>query len=289
MVKTHPVSIATETHGLTGNLLLPESATDKQPVPGAVIIGGPGPSPLQRYSPEGAKQWPVLWTEALGEAGMAGLCYDQRGSGLSSGQYHDADWADLYEDAKAAVETLAIQPEVSKVAAIAWGEGAAYGLKLAAEGKVDGLVLLAPGFYTAEERYGRSIRTLAARRGLSDRVIQLRIGQWQAEIMSAAKRVEQGEVHATTTMGGESVTTNLVRFLQSTAFDPAPFAREVRVPTLLLHGDADTVIPPDESQAMAKAVPGPTDRITYPGVAHFIYRYTGPMRDAAAWLKQVLV
>ncbi len=288
MPKNHPISISTETHGLAGNLILPDQASKDSPAPGAIVIGGPGPMPLQRYTAEGAKQWPVQWTEALGEAGLAGLCYDQRGSGLSTGQYEDADWSDLYDDAVAALDLLKVQPEVGKVAAISWAEGCHFALQLAAEGKVDALVLLAPAYHNAEERYAASIAALAARKGLSERVVKVRVDQWKSEVMALAKRVEQGETKTTTDLGGQQVTTNLVRFLQTIAFDPGAVARQVKVPVLVLHGEDDTAIPPSESELLARAVPGPCDRITYRGVAHFLYRHPKAMKDAVDWLKKTL-
>lgn len=286
MAKTHPISISNETHGLAGNLVLPEGASQDQPVAGAVVLGGPGPVPLQRYTTEGAKQWPVLWTEALGAANLAGLCYDQRGSGLSSGLYHEAGWEELYDDAKAAIEILAVQPEVKKVVAIAWADGAGFALQLAAEGKVDGLVLLAPGYHTAEARYANQMANLAARKGLSDRVVQIRVNQWRGEIQTVIKRVEQGERVAVTTLGDQPVNTNLVRFLQTVIFDPAPVARQVKVPTLILHGQEDNVVPAAESDALAGALGGPVERRVYPDQAHFLYRHQPAMADAAAWIRQ---
>jgi pimeloyl-ACP methyl ester carboxylesterase len=288
MPKTDPISIAAETHGLAGNLVLPDGASAAAKVPGAVIIGGPGPLPLQRYSKEGAKNWPVLWTEALASAGVAGLCYDQRGSGLSSGTYHEADWNALYDDARAAVELLALQPEVSGVAAIAWGEGCGFALQLAAQGLVQAVVLLSPAYHTEEERYVRNLRELAARKGLSERVVQVRFGQWQNEIMALARRVEQGEVTAAVNVGDSPVTTNLVRFLQTVAFNPAALVEQVQVPALLLHGADDNAVPPSESARMAEALPGPADRTTYPGVAHFLYRHAPARSDTAAWIKKML-
>ncbi|MFZ5826217.1 MAG: alpha/beta hydrolase [Bacillota bacterium] len=288
MAKTHPISITNEHHGLAGNLVLPDGATQERPVPGAVVLGGPGPAPLQRYSAEGNRQWPVLWSEAFGAAGLAGLCYDQRGSGLSTGLYHEAAWEGLYDDAKAATEMLAIQPEVGRVAAIAWGEGAGFGLQLAAEGKVDGLILLAPGFLTAEVRYATQMEELAARKGLSDRVVQIRVNQWRSEIESVIKRVEKGETTTVTEVGGQPVTTNLLRFLQTIVFDPAPLAGRVKVPTLILHGEEDTVIRPHESESLAGALGGPVERILYPGQAHFLYRHSQATADAVAWIKRHL-
>lgn len=288
MPRTEPISIASETHGLAGNLVLPDGASADAPVPAALIVGGPGPLPLERYSKEGAKNWPVLWTEGLGARGVAGLCYDQRGSGLSSGLYHEADWEALYEDTRAAADMLRLQPEIGKVAAVAWADGCAFALQLAAEGAVDALVLLAPAYHTAEERYARSIRDLAARKGLSERVVQVRINQWKDEIMNTARRVQAGETTSTMDLGGREVTTNLVRFLQGMAFDPAPVAAAVATPVLLLHGLQDTAIAPDESAAMQAALPGPVHRITYPSQAHFLYRHSPSVQDTAEWILRTL-
>jgi pimeloyl-ACP methyl ester carboxylesterase len=229
-----------------------------------------------------------MWTEALARDGVAGLCYDQRGSGLSTGAYHEADWSALYDDALAAAEMLAMQPEVGAVAAIAWGEGCHFALQLAAEGKVAAAVLLSAPYHGEEERYTRSIQALAARKGLSDRVVQVRVGQWKNEILAMAGRVQEGQVMAQVDLGGTAVTTNLVRFLQTVAFDPAPVVARVQVPVLLLHGSDDGIIVPTESEAMARALPGPVERMTYPGVAHFLYRHDKARADAVAWLKRTL-
>jgi pimeloyl-ACP methyl ester carboxylesterase len=288
MPRTEPISITQDSYGLAGNLVLPDGATAEAKVPGAVIVGGPGPMPLQRYTKEGARNWPVMWTEALAREGVAGLCYDQRGSGLSTGEYHDADWDALYDDAKAAAEMLAVQPEVGSVAAIAWGEGCHFALQLAAEGKVSALVLLSAPYHNEEERYARSIAALAARKGLSDRVVQVRVNQWKNEMLTVARRVQEGTVTATVDVGGTPVKTNLVRFLQTVAFNPAPLAALVQVPVLLLHGDDDAVILPAESEAMVQALPGPADRIAYSGAAHFLYRHDKARADAVAWLKRTL-
>jgi pimeloyl-ACP methyl ester carboxylesterase len=288
MSKTHPISIQSETHALAGNLVLPDGAAADAPVPGAMIVGGPGPVPLQRYSPEGLKQWPVLWTEALAAAGVAGLCYDQRGAGLSTGAYHEADWEALYADARGVAEMLAVQPEVKRVAAIAWGQSCPFALQLAAEGKVHALVLLAPAYHAEEVRYARSLSRLAAQKGLSERVVQLRVRQWKEQVAAIARRVESGEVTATVQLGDQQVSTNLARFLQTVTFDAKAVAGAVTVPVLLLHGQDDTAIWPEESEALAGALSGQTERIVYPGVGHFLYRHPQALADAARWLRQVL-
>ncbi|MGE5675542.1 MAG: alpha/beta hydrolase [Mycobacterium leprae] len=288
MAKSHPVSIGSETHALAGTLMLPEGAAASTPVPGAVIVGGPGPLPMQRYTSTGTKQWPVLWSESLAKAGFAALCYDQRGAGLSTGVYHEADWNALYDDARAATEMLAVQPEVSRVVAIAFDAGCAFGLQLAAEGKVNALVLMAPAYRTEEERYVRAISALAAKKGLSDRVVQIRVNQWRDDLLATVRRVEQGETTSTVDLSGQAVVTNLVRFLQTVAFDPASVVSQVKVPVLLLHGLEDRVILPEESAAMAEALGPQSRRLTYPGKGHFLQNEVRPLADTTRWLTETL-
>ena len=219
---TDPIAITSETHSLAGTLVLPDGAGNDRPVPAALIVGGPGPLPLERRAQDGTPNWPLRWAEAFGAAGLACLCYDQRGSGESTGLYEDADWDDLYGDAAAAAEILRLQPEVSRVIAVAWADAVGFALRLAAEGKVDGLILLAAGAHTAEERYREQVRRLAAGRGLSDRVVELRVRQWQAQLQAVRDRVAAGERVAETDIGGQRIVTNLRRFLAVHEFDPAP-------------------------------------------------------------------
>lgn len=286
-MKTYPVSISAETHSLAGSLALPDGASDQSPVPGAVIIGGPGPLPLQRRAPDGTKNWPLVWAERFGAAGLGCLCYDQRGSGESTGLYHEADWDDLYADAEAAAELLAVQPEVSWTAAVAWADGAGYALRLALEGKVDGLILLAAGALTAEARYAAQVSRLAASKGLSDRVVQLRVRQWQAQVADVRRRVEAGDHIAETDVGGRRVVTNLRRFLAVTDYDPGAVAPHVKVPVLLLHGATDAVVPPTESELLRDGLTGPVERRVYLEEGHFVYRSARAIQDAAAWMHRL--
>lgn len=281
---TYPVSIASDTHTLAGTLVLPEGASGDSPVPAAVVIGGPDPLPLERTGQGGTKNWPLRWAEAFGAAGLGCLCYDQRGSGESTGLYQDADWDDLYDDAVAATEMLALQPEVRCVAAVAWADAAGFALRLAAEGKVQGLILLAAGARTAEARYSEQVRRLAASRGLSQRVVQLRIRQWQAQVQAVRDRIAAGESVAETDIGGRRIVTNLRRFLAVSEFDPAAAARQVAVPVLLLHGAADGVVPPLESELLRAAFPGPVERRVYLEEGHFLYRSERAMADAVRWM-----
>ena len=49
--------------------------------------------------------------------------------------------------------------------------------------------------------------------------------------------------------------------------DRSPMLAAIKVPTLIITGSLDTLIPPSESEAMAKAIPG-SKLVVIPGVAH---------------------
>lgn len=113
---------------------------------------------------------------------------------------------------------------------------------------------MATPFYTAEERFTREIRQLAARRGLSERVVQLRLNQWRRQMDAVARQVAGGEKTTSVKVGEHETMLNLARFLQNTRFDPAAVLAQVHVPVLVLHGEDDRVIPPQESAELISAL-----------------------------------
>lgn len=290
MPKSQPFTISLDQYTLVGSVVLPDQIRSGERAPVAVILGGPDPVALTRYSSEGALRWPMAWSHAIAKAGIVSLCYDQRGSGQSTGEYADADRSDLLQEAREAVAMARVQPETAGVpcVAIGWGDGASFALQLAAEGAVDAAVLLAPPFRTAEARYEEQVRSLAQRNGLSERVVKLRVDQYRKEMTAIAQRVADGQTHSEQKVGDQTVTLNLSRFLQTANFDPAPVAAAVRKPVLLLHGDADPVVPPEESAMLASALQCPCRRITYPKLQHFIYQHPKAVADAVQWITQTL-
>lgn len=87
---------------LAGTVFLPDAP---QPVPGAVLIHGSGNSDRDNL-------WYVLVARALAEGGIAVLLPDKRGSGLSRGDWRDAGFDALAQDALAAHAQLRAQPGV---------------------------------------------------------------------------------------------------------------------------------------------------------------------------------
>lgn len=293
MPTSHPVTIGMDGYAVAGTLFLPDGATPEQRVPGVVIAGGPDPLPQVRYAEQGGQNWPMIWATHLVKAGLAVLCYDQRGGGLSTGEYHAADRDELFHELLNVTDMLRAQPEVDgrRLGVLGWAEGAGFALTLAQKGEVAAAALLAAPFHTAEQRYATWISSLAQRKGLSERVVGLRVKMWRDDMARTQAAVAQGVRTTTTDVGGQQVTTNLVRFVQNQAFDPKSLLPGLTAPVLLLHGTHDEVIPAKESeelQAALQAAGVAVERKLYPRVEHFLYRDNRVAQDAAKWFKQVL-
>jgi len=69
--------------------------------------------------------------------------------------------------------------------------------------------------------------------------------------------------------------------------DATPLLPTLRVPTLVITGDADSLIPPAESERMAAAIPG-AELVTIPGAGHLVAheRPAAFNRALAGWLSR---
>jgi len=61
------------------------------------------------------------------------------------------------------------------------------------------------------------------------------------------------------------------------------------IPTRLIQGEWDTIVPPESAYELLEALPGPADLMTYPRKNHFTILFHQPAADAAAeWFEQHL-
>ncbi len=128
---TREVSFDNERAGvrLAGTLTIPEG---KGPFPAVVFVSGSGP---QNRDEEilGHRPFFVL-ADYLARRGIAGIRYDDRGVGGSTGVFQTATTFDFADDAQAALDFLAGQPEIDarRVGVIGHSEGAIVASVLAA-------------------------------------------------------------------------------------------------------------------------------------------------------------
>ncbi|MFN4242059.1 MAG: alpha/beta hydrolase family protein [Tepidisphaerales bacterium] len=97
---------------LAGTLTLPEGATADSPRPAVVLISGSGPQDRD-HTLAGHRPFLVL-ADQLARAGLVVLRYDDRGVGLSTGNFAAATTLDFSQDAAAAVRYLLDRPEVRR-------------------------------------------------------------------------------------------------------------------------------------------------------------------------------
>ena len=115
---------------LTGTLTVPRG---DGPHPAALLLGVAFPD--DRNGTLGRHQFYRTLADALTRAGLAVLRFDDRGVGGSAGQYFEATYSDLVQDAAAGMRFLAAQNgiDAKRAGLIGWSEGSAVASLLAAQ------------------------------------------------------------------------------------------------------------------------------------------------------------
>ncbi len=75
-----------------------------------------------------------------------------------------------------------------------------------------------------------------------------------------------------------------VRFVLLDQYHSTRHIQHVRAPLLVLHGEADRLIPVGFARQLAEAAPGPSEIRVYPGVGHVRPVFHGAMEDIKAWV-----
>ncbi len=133
-------------HTLAGTLTLPNSASHSQPVAAIVTITGSGPQDRDEYLGLGNFRPYRQIADTLGNANIAVLRMDDRGTGSSSGTFKGATSADFANDIRAGLAYLRTRPEIdpNRLGLIGHSEGAVIAPMVAlAEPDLKAIVLLA--------------------------------------------------------------------------------------------------------------------------------------------------
>jgi uncharacterized protein len=78
-----------------------------------------------------------------------------------------------------------------------------------------------------------------------------------------------------------------VRRLLWDVYDTHRHIRRVTIPVLVLHGEADTLVPCDMGRAVRAAAVAPATLLTYPGAAHLDHLGLGSFDELAAWIVSI--
>ena len=213
--RTEEVSFTNGDAILSGTLVYPEDWNGKKKVPVAIMVSGSG---LQNRDEEvfGHKPFLVI-TDYLARHGVATLRYDDRGTGLSTGDGRKATSKDFMEDALAGIEFLRSKGIFKEVGIIGHSEGGEIAFMLGADKKVDFLVSLAgPGVQ------GDSILVLQNNNALRKAGYDITVTR--EEVRDAVK------------------TKNEPWLEYFSEYDPVQDIRKIFCPALILNGEKDTQV-----------------------------------------------
>jgi pimeloyl-ACP methyl ester carboxylesterase len=238
---------------------------------GAVTLGGtltlpPGPGPhpalvLVHGSNAQTRDAFGPWTRFFAGQGFAVLSFDKRGTGVSTGDWKQADFAALAGDVLAGVHLLEGRPEIRRDRIGLWGISQAGWIMpmvaAQAPGEIAFLVVHAGTGTTVWEQGvlnrlhelrasglpERSVAVGARYQELDDVVTRSGKGWAELQHFYEAHRGEEPWLPEPDPAGAWF--RGYYRMLMD--FDPAPFWRRVTCPVLLFFGELDVNVPPAES------------------------------------------
>jgi uncharacterized protein len=249
---------------LAGTFVAPQSTRGA-----ALVLTGSGP--LDRDSNTRALRLEInpAIAATLGSVGVASLRYDKRGAGSSGGDFLTTSLTDNFDDARAALGWLSERcPDVPRFV-IGHSEGALHAAHLAADVTgLAGVVLIGCPARRGEDvltwQAARIIPTLPpVVRGLL-RVLHKDPAVSQQKVFATLRSTTA----ATVRVQGKRLNAAWLReFLDS---DPSPFLRRIAVPVLVITGDHDMQVPPDDAVAIAGLVPGECEVHRVANLSHLL-------------------
>jgi len=279
------VNIPSNGFSLVGTLSRPAQAGGTR-LPAVVLVGGSGPADRDSV----VFGVPVLGqiAGALADAGFIVVRYDKRGIGQSGGRAESASLADYSEDVRATIKVLADRKDVDpkRIAAIGHSEGGLVALMAAAKDKRIGAVglIATPGITGADIVLAQQQRLLSR--------MKLTPEEKQAKV-DAQKKIHEAVM---TGKGLELLPPDVRRSVDNAEFqsllmsDPAKLVQDVRQPLLVVQGELDTQVEPenaDKLEALArkrKNAP-PVEVVKVPGINHLLVPATTGEADEYGTLK----
>lgn len=211
-----------------------------------VMIYGSGPAPKEAFDP-----W-AFWFLA---ADFAVLTYDKRGSGNSTGDWRTTGLEDLAADARTVIERA--RPFLPAGPLLAWGASQAGWIEpqLGAASAIDGMMMHAGSAMRPSEQILASVEAELRAYGFPEDEIDRAKNYYSLDTDVSRGRRAWEEIDAAfrraTAAGAEWILAppaapdaperTMIRLMSD--FDPAPYWRANRAPTLALFGGKDWIVP----------------------------------------------
>lgn len=204
------------------------------------------------------RPWLIALSEALAVEGIASLRFSFAGNGASEGRFEDATLTKEVDDLGSVLDALE-RAGFKQIALAGHSMGGAVSLlRTAVDPRVRALASLAGMFHVQSFMQRHFGMLVPGRDSMFDKPDCI----WSKALAEDAVRI-------------------------GSLFDSAA---RVRIPWLLVHGDADELVPFSDSLDAKAAADGRPELVTLPGVDH---RFTGAVPEftaaVAPWLRRVLL
>ena len=244
---------------LAGTMTFPEGYKEGQKVPVVLMVTGSGP---QNRDEElmGHKPFLVL-ADRLARHGIASLRYDDRGTGLSTGDFSSATTAALATDALAGIKYLRGLKKFSCIGILGHSEGGSIAYMLGAGGNADFIVSLAGPACKVDTLMMLQLNKLSRLQGAKEDVVH-NVAETRQLLLSQD--------------GGPW----MKAFLN---MDFSQFLKSVKCPVMALGGSNDLNVPAEfNMQSLKNGLPHNSKNVIkiYPGLNHlFQHSSTGNPLD----------
>lgn len=233
-----PIVIPTpQGHTLAGTLTLPEQRTGRVPV--VVTISGSGLQDRDEtlLAVRGYRPF-RQFAEALAEAGIGVLRYDDRGFGESTGSPASATLLDFAADARAVLAYLRTRSDVSPDRLFLLGHS---------EGGI-----IAPLIASTDPGV-RAIALLAGTSRTGRRVLEYQ-NRYAIDRQTELSETARDSMYNAAVAMLDSIPASQAWIRHFLDYDPLPAVRRVKVPVLILHGATDRQVTADQAEELAAAL-----------------------------------
>ena len=213
------------------------------------------------------------WQPVLGRLGrhFRLVLMDNRGSGRSEGPADAFTVADMVGDVVAVLDAARIRR--AHVLGASLGGLVAQELAITHPERVDGLVLACttPGWLFAYPMPAATVRLIAATADMTpdaavrrhtENALSARTVRYRPELVDRLVRLQ----------GSRPADAGILRAQARAGARYAGCLRQARIRarTLIVHGDADTVVDPRNARLLAERIPG-AQLVTFPGLGHLLF------------------
>jgi pimeloyl-ACP methyl ester carboxylesterase len=235
---------------LSGTLYLPPSPG---PHPAVVFVHGSGPETRRELS---------YYARVMARAGIAGLAYDKRGTGVSTGDLYATDYAGYAADAAAAMARLREHPRIQpdRVGLVGFSEGEWVGLLAARrDPRAAFLVVVAASGTSPARQVNMEIGSRLRAKGYSEEIIEQalalnrrifayqRTGREDPQLDADLAQARQQAWFAAAGQIPDRLypAADYGWWRSVMDFDPAPVWEQIDIPVLILKGGRDPKSPVD--------------------------------------------